>query len=241
MAASLHAGPGAAVSHRAAAALWRLEGIGTGTVEITTSRLIRAAAIVSHGSPLSRRHVAWIGPIPVTDPARTLLDLGAVVPPGIVERALDDALRRDLTTLDRLWRRLRAEAERGRSGVGVLRQVLEARDPSSVPPESELEARLGRLIIASGLPAPVAQHEIRVGTRLLGRVDFAWPDAMVAVEADGYRFHGGRPAWQRDLARRNRITVRGWRMIHVTWDDVTRRPETVTAALRAALRPTAFS
>ena len=71
--------------------------------------------IIAHGSRLSGRHVTSIGSIRVTDPTRTLLDLGAVVPPWRVERALDDALRRGLTTLRRLRRRLRADGgPRGR-------------------------------------------------------------------------------------------------------------------------------
>ena len=234
MAACLHAGRGAVVSHRSAAALWRFEGVEPGSVEITTPRRIRCGNMIARRSRLSRRHVTSIGPIPVTDPVRTLLDLGAVVTPQIVEQ-IDDALRRGLTTLDRLRRRLRAEGGTGRRGAGVLRTLISARDPASAPAESALEARVRRLIAGSRLPAPVPQYEVRDQGRLLARVDFAWPDHMVALEADGYRYHSGRAAWQRDLTRRNALTGRGWRILHVTWEDLTRRPKAVTAAIRTAL------
>ena len=235
MAACLHAGREAVVSHRAAAALWRLEGVDPGSVDIIAPRRVRSADITARRSPVSRRHITSIGPIPVTDPARTLLDLGAVVTPHIAERALDDALRRGLTTLDRLRRRLRAEGGNGRRGASVLRTLISARDPASAPAESALEARVRRLIAGSRLPTPVPQYEVRDQGRLLARVDYAWPDHMVALEADGYRYHSGRAAWQRDLTRRNALTGRGWRILHVTWEDLTRRPKAVTAAIRTAL------
>ena len=241
LAACLHAGPGAVASHRAAAALWRMDGVRPGSVEITARRQVRSVGVIGHQFPLPPRHITSIGPIPVTDPARTLLDLGSVLSWEIVDQGLDDALRRGLTTLPRLWRRLRAEAERGRSGAGVLRGLLAVRDPASAPPESVLEARLALLLRRSGLPAPVAQYEIREARRRVARLDFAWPDHMVALEADGYRYHSGRAAWQRDLTRRNALTGRGWRVLHVTWEDLARHPERVAAAIRNALRSAPFS
>jgi very-short-patch-repair endonuclease len=98
-----------------------------------------------------------------------------------------------------------------------------------------LEARLWKLLRRSRLPRPILQYEVRDGRRLVARVDFAWPDRAVAVEADGYRFHGDVAAWGRDLRRRNELTGRGWRVVHVTWADVTRRPDEVLAVIGRAL------
>jgi very-short-patch-repair endonuclease len=69
----------------------------------------------------------------------------------------------------------------------------------------------------------------------LARVDLAYPDVLLAIEADGYRYHSGRVAWQRDLERRNALTSRGWRVIHVTWKDVVLEGERVAADIRRAL------
>lgn len=236
MAACLHGGRGSFVSHRTAAALWRLDGLEPGIVEIAASRRVRIPGIVAHGTRVPRRHLTAIGPIPVSRPGWTLLDLVAVASPALAEIALDDALRRGLTTLRRLARLLEAHGGPGRRGSGVLRSLLEARDPSAAPPESVLETRLARLLARSGLPRPVTQHEVRAGGRLVARVDFAWPEAMVAVEADGYRHHSGRRAWARDRTRRNALTGLGWRVLHVTWDDLRRRPEATLAEIRQALR-----
>lgn len=235
IAACLHAGKGAVVSHRAAAALWRLDGVEQGVVELIAPRRIRRPGVVAHQTTLPRRRSTHVGTIPVTDVARTLLDLGAVVPGRVVEAALEDALRRRLTTLARLRRRLRADGGRGHRGAGVLRALVEARDPSAAPAESVLESRLGRLLANSDLPPATAQHVIRGERGFLARVDFAFPDAMVVVEADGYRYHSGAAAWARDRARENVLTARGWRVYRVTHQDLLARPERVVADLRRML------
>ena len=99
-----------------------------------------------------------------------------------------------------------------------------------------LELRLIRLLRRSGLPEPVSQYSLRRRQKVVARVDLAYPEIRLAIEADGYRYHGGPADWRRDLARRNELTGLGWRIIHVTWDDVTRRPTTLIRQLRTAIR-----
>lgn len=234
MAACLHAGPPSAASHRAAATLWGLEVAQPTVVEIVGPRRIRHPGVIAHRARVREESLTTVGPVPVTDPARTLLDLGAVAAPWIVGDALDAALRGQLVSLDCLRRLLQHDGARGRAGTGVLRSLVDARDPGAAPAESVLETRLARLLTDSSLPQPVRQHEVRVAGRV-ARIDFAWPEVMVAVEADGYRYHSGRRAWSRDLSRRNLLTGAGWRVLHVTWDDVRSRPEATLAAIRRAL------
>jgi very-short-patch-repair endonuclease len=85
------------------------------------------------------------------------------------------------------------------------------------------------------LPEPVPQYEVRIKGRLLARVDLAYPEIRLAIEADGYRYHSGRVAWQRDLQRRNSLTSIGWRVIHVTWNDVVSGGTKVLAEIQHAL------
>ncbi|HEX2057284.1 MAG TPA: DUF559 domain-containing protein [Actinomycetota bacterium] len=92
----------------------------------------------------------------------------------------------------------------------------------------------------SGLPRPVRQHRITDNGKLVARVDFAYPDSLVAVEVDGYRWHSGRRAWsrdltRRDLTRRNRLTSLGWRVLHVTHDDLMERPNEIVEQIDAVL------
>lgn len=230
--------PGAAVSHRAAAALWELEGFPAGPVDLSTTggRKAPADRITLHRtSRLDRADVTRIGPIPVTTPTRTLADLCGVLGRDNVEPALDDALRRGLTSLPRLQWAAERLGGRGRTGARLLGKLLNERGRGWAPPASRLESRVAGLLRKAGLPPPVPQYEIRHRGKLLARVDFAYPDAMVAIEADGYRYHSGRKAWQQDRFRRNALTSRGWRILHVTWQDLEARPSEVVAEIRLGL------
>jgi very-short-patch-repair endonuclease len=79
--------------------------------------------------------------------------------------------------------------------------------------------KLARLLRGSSLPASVAQYPL-----LSYRLDRAWPDRRFAVEADGFQYHGRFLLWKRDRQRVAAIETAGWRIMHVTWDDVTRHP-----------------
>jgi very-short-patch-repair endonuclease len=229
-------GGGGVISHRATAALWRLAGFEPGPIELTVPRNRRRAGPgIIHRHPLPRADVTTVEGIPVTTPARTLIDLAAVLPREAVEEAMDDALRRGMVSIPLLRRRLNAIGRPGRPGIALMRSLLDARDPSVGVPESVLERRLLRTLQQAGLPSPVLQYEIRTGDRLVAVVDFAYPDARLAIEADGYRWHSGRSRWDHDRARRNRLTLLGWRIIHVTWTDLTRRPAATIEAVRSAL------
>jgi very-short-patch-repair endonuclease len=178
--------------------------------------------------------VTSIGPIPVTTAARTLFDLGAVVPRAAVQAAVTDALRQRLVTPERLERCLQEAGGRGHRGAKAVRTLLETL--TGHRPESVLELRLIRILRRSGLPEPASQYSIRRGQKVVARVDLAYPDIRLAIEADGYRYHGGPAEWRRDLARRNELTGLGWRVIQVTWEDVTRRPAAVIRQVRTAIR-----
>jgi very-short-patch-repair endonuclease len=172
--------------------------------------------------------------IPVTSPERTLIDLAAVEGFDRLEDALDSALRKRLTTLRRLQLRIRTES--GRKGVAKLRKLLADRDADGQPSESRFETRLNRLLLDNDLP-PTRQYKIWNGGSFVARVDFCFVDAKVIVEADGYRWHSSRRAWQRDRARRNELTAMGWQVIQLTWEDVTRYPNRTVERLRCLLQP----
>jgi very-short-patch-repair endonuclease len=236
MSAVIWAGPGAAASHRSAAALWALDGFPPGGVEVSASRQLRsrsAGTVVHKVEPFALVDLARLSGIPVTAAGRTLLDLAAVVPKERVEVALEDALRRGLVSLDRLGDMLFRLGRRGRRGAGRFHELLRARDPSVAPPESVLEARLLRLLAEARLPAPARQYEIWDAGRLVARADFAYPDSRVVIEADGYAYHSGRAAWQRDLIRHNALVALGWRVLRFSWPDVLHRGRYVVDRVRA--------
>ncbi len=225
----------AVVSHRSAAALRKLPGFDGGPVELSVPNgRGRCRGFTVHRMFLPMVDVTVAHGIPVTTTARTLIDLASVEPASVVEEALDDALRRQLVSLARLRWRVDELAKCGRPGIAAIRPLLDARGTGVSVPQSVFERRLLRLLAKSGLSMPITQHEVRVGRRLVAIIDFAFPEVRLGIEADGYRWHSGRLRWEHDLVRRNALTALGWRVLHVTWDDVARRPGETVQGIKAA-------
>jgi len=238
LAACLAVGPGAVASHRSASALWGLcePPVVDAELSVVAGRDHRLGGVVVHRSTdLGRRAITRRGAIPVTTPARTLVDLGAVQPLRLVERALDVALSRRLVTLGRVREELDSVARRGRRGAGILRVLLDERSSTDALAESVLEARTLRLCRRYGLPEPSCQHEVYTGTRLVGRIDFAYPDHRLAIEVDGYEWHTSLHAFRHDRDRQNRLVAMGWTVLRFTWDDVRHDPARVARSISAVL------
>jgi hypothetical protein len=237
MAACLLGGPGTVASHRAAAALWQLDGVRAPLPEISTPRhLRRRLGMRIHPQRLIPSFdVTVVDRIPVTRIPRTLADLASVVPSEMLEHALDSALRGGHTTLEAVSKRAAELAASGRPGSASLRDVLSRRRPEEKPPESVLERRLMRVLESGGLPRPVPQYEIEAMGRTVARIDLAYPRQHIAIEADGYSHHSGRLAWERDRARGTALNSLGWTLLSFTWDDVTKRPNTLITRVRHAL------
>lgn len=239
MAAVLSGGEAAFASHRSAGLLWRLEGIERGAVElsITSGRHIKGALVHRRSRSDAPRVVPKDG-IPVSDIDRTLIDLAAVSSPARVGLALDEALRRGQTSLERLTERLDSLNSKGRRGAAALRRHIDQRDETDSTVESRLEASLLGLLRASGLPVPLPQYAVIVDGEVVARLDFAYPSVRLGIETDGYRWHGGRDRWARDMRRENRLKLLGWTILRFSWDDMRRRPQIVADQIEAALEGT---
>lgn len=230
----LGAGPGAVASHRAAARHW---GVGDSDVleaAVVRARRSRVAGIVHRSAWLPSWHTTTRRAIPVTVPARTLVDLGAVQPRA-VRSATDRALAAGLCTTAELEAMVDEVARRGRAGVGPLRSVLDDLALGSDVAESVLELRMSRLIRDHGVPAGKLQHVVQLGGGRTARVDVAWPARRVIAEVDGLSVHGTATALQHDLARQNALVAAGWTVLRFTWHDVVRRPAAVATQLLAVL------
>jgi very-short-patch-repair endonuclease len=238
LAACLAAGVGAVASHRSAAALWELRGIDWPRPELSVPNDRRpsvAGATVHRSAMLGRPDVTRHRRIPVTTPARTLLDLGAAAP-ELVEPAVEDALLRGLVTLPSLRRALERVGAHGRGGTAVLRDLVAQRARETAPTESPLEDALVALLRRHRLPEPVRQHPVAVGGGRVVRLDLAYPDARVGIEADGRRWHSGRADFQSDRERGNHLAARGWTVLRFGWDDVGRRGDRVADDVRRVLQ-----
>lgn len=229
---------GAVASHRGAAAMWGLRGVAP-VVEVTVAgrRRPELEGVVAHSSArLGDDDLARQGAIPLTRIGRTLLDLGAVSP-CLVEPALEDAIHRGLVTLSSVGATLERVGVHGRSGTAVLRALVEERAPGRQPTESPLEDALVRLLRRHGLPEPSRQYPVRVPGGSAVRLDLAYPDLKLAIEADGRIWHSGRSDFERDRWRGNVLASLGWTTLRFGWNDVRRHgPEVADAVSRMRRR-----
>ena len=239
-AAAAWANPGGMVSHASAGALYRLDGVGEDrsvhvTVAYERSLCVRDGFRVHRSQLIEPLDLRTIDGIAVTTPARTVLDLAGVLRGERLESAFESFRRRGLLTTVELAQRFETVGGRGRPGSRAVRALIRAHlgEPAL---ESRLEVRAARLLRASGLPSPVRQHRLVGADGNRYRLDFAWPDRRVAVETQGFRWHGNRLSWKQDAARTTAIESLGWRLLVVTWDDVTIRPDATLHRIAVALR-----
>jgi very-short-patch-repair endonuclease len=235
MAAVLRGGPTALASHLSGAGLWQLDGTHEGPIHVSlkSDRAIDRVVVHRRGRT-DDPEVVTIDGIPVTAIDRTLLDLAAVASSQRVGLALDDALRRRLTGLERLQTFL--AGRKGRAGTRVLRKLLQVRDHKDARVESRLESSLLRLLRNQRIPIPLAQYTVLSGDEFVARLDFAYPEGRIALEADGYRWHSSPEQWRRDIRRENQLKLLGWTVLRFSWEDVHDRPQLVTNQIREALR-----
>ncbi len=218
LAACLAAGPEARASVRSAAALHELEGFARRLLEITHfgARPCPMDGVVIHEtSVFDIGHVARISGVPVTSVARTLCDLTAVVRSWVVERAVDEALRRKIVRLEDIVDVAELLEGRGRRRCTVIRDILDHRRPGYDPGESHPERRIADLLVRAGLPAPAMQHTVEIAGKRY-RIDLCYPEQRIAIEFDSWLYHSGRRAFDEDRARANQLVLLGFVVLQFT-------------------------
>ncbi len=223
----LACGPGALLSHRSAASLWGFYRDWETPLEVTIPVRRRRPRIRTHQSkslaPADRTRTLGL---PVTSPARTLLDLAPRLTDDQLRRMIDDARHERRATAARLQELL----DRCPTHPGAPRCRAIVEDPAG-PTRSELEARFLALTRAHGLPTP------RVNARIDGReVDALFADERLIVELDGWEFHRDRGAFEADRERDARHLKAGYATLRITWTRLCDHPGQEAARLDAVLR-----
>lgn len=225
-------------SHRSAAELWGLIQP-AGHVEVSvgggTNRSVRPPAIVHRIIDLHPELAQERAGLTVTDPVRTIIDLGLVMPRWLVHRALSTGISNGVFRLSDIKRLRQALGRPGRNGTGVVRQILEGDVLTLGKEESELEKRFTALVRRRRLPSMELQHEVWDGGRFVARVDAAYPGLKLAIEVDGFEHHSSPHAFQRDRTRQNRLVALGWTVLRFTWKDVVSRPDHVARLIQQAI------
>jgi very-short-patch-repair endonuclease len=207
MGAVLACGNGAVLSHRRAAALWKI----TQPIRMIDVTVASSGGRKRHrGIELHRSRTLLPSDctlrdgIPVTGPARTLDDLRRVVS----AKEFAGAVR---------------EAEFLRLPVGDRFAPDRTR--------SELESRMLGLCRRHRLPKP--RVNARVGEFV---VDFLWREQWLITEVDGWKSHRTRSAFEADRARDAHLKVLGYEVLRFTWRQITSEPGGVARTIRALLK-----
>lgn len=234
LAAVLSSGPGAVLSHRSAAALWRIRDPATGPVEVTLSgKSTSSPHIRRHCSALPDDEVTVCEGIPVTTVPRTVLDLAATSSVDRVENAIRQAEYRRL--YDRLSLVDMVERHPGRRGVRRVRVALARIE--TLPAgrtRSPLEERFLPFLRRHGLPRPRLNAWIAVGEKRF-QVDCHWSGSGHVVELDSWEAHGTRSAFREDRARDRILRTAGYSVTRISWAQLDDEPEAVASDLRALL------
>lgn len=228
MAAVLACGDGAMLSHGSAAALWKIGAEPRGLVEVSVRRRceLRRPGLRVRGRPaLAPRDCTSQDGIPVTTPVRTLVDLATQLRPMAIERAVNEADKRDLIDPETL--RAALEAHAGQPGVPALRRLLDAR--AFRLSDSDLEILFRPIAAAAGLTPPLTKQHLNGY-----EVDFYWPDLGLVVETDGLRYHRTASTQTRDVRRDRAHTIAGLTPLRFTHYEIKYEAARVQAELQQA-------
>jgi putative AbiEi antitoxin of type IV toxin-antitoxin system len=240
-AAAAAGAPHAAVSHRAAAALYRLPGGRSDLAEITCPRWLRSrqrGLVVHETSRVDPVDTQLIDALPVFRPEIVLVQLAGIHrSPDFIELVLHSMRRQRLATYESVASAFARKATRGRPGVRVLREVLARWDPALAHTDSDMETLLMQLLHRAGYQDARPQYELfDARGRFVARFDIGLPGSNVGVEYDSDQEHSDEMSRARDNRRNLRIMSLGWVVVPARKDDVQNGGHEFLAALRAQIR-----
>ena len=224
-------GPTAVLSHFSAAALYGLVRWDDRFPEVTTTTARTHKGIRVHrSSKRDVRDVTRHKGIPITTPARTLIDLAATFHYRALRRTVREAqrslvtVRQILEALDRLG---------PRPGIAKLTKILAT---GHAPTRSELEDTVLDLLLSAGFKHPDVNRPLTLNGRKL-IPDFRWPEQQLVIEADGAAYHDDRLTREDDAERQAILEAHGERVIRVTWAQAIAQRAQTLERIRAAGAP----
>ncbi|MFL5830681.1 MAG: DUF559 domain-containing protein [Solirubrobacteraceae bacterium] len=230
-AALLSLGPHSVLSYRTATELWALIRALTGQpidvsviAEAVRPRPYVRTHLLSHLDPkdIRVRHN-----LRVTSPARSLIDFATEASANELLHALGEAVAHNFVNETELNDAL-SRVPANHPGAKTIKAILT--EPDLIRTRSLAERYFIPLIIAAGLPRPLVN--VYVEGEL---VDLSWPEHELIVEVDGYQWHKSRQAFENDRRRDAKLVAAGYRVIRVTWHQITEQSHLVIAQIAQAL------
>ncbi len=227
MAAVLACGPEGVLSYRSAAALWEIDPRWRTPIEVTAPTERRHRGVrVHHSRTLLREDVTIQFGIPVTTPARTLLDLAGVLDDKALARAVNEAQLRRRLRLDDLATILARSPGRATARLRVFV------DRDQAPTRSAFEDAFLAFVDRYGLPRPEVNQDV-AGYE----VDILWREQKVIVELDSRGYHDSDQPFERDRDKDADLLAAGYPVIRITWrrlvDTPAREARRLTTLLAA--------
>jgi len=229
-------GPAAVVSHFAAAALWDILDRDDRHLEVTlpgTSTRVHRGIVVHRSRTLEAMDVTRHRGFRVTTPARTLLDLAAILDERQLRRAVSRA-----QSLQRVNVRQLADTSARRMGAPGRKRLARLIAGAAAPTRSALEDAVLTVMLDGGLERP----DINVPLTVRGRrvvPDFRWAAQRLIVEADSVTWHDNPTARADDAERQALLEASGERVIRVTWEQALTRTRQTHERILAAGAPQA--
>lgn len=234
LAAVLATGPGTVLSHLSVAAHHGVRKDVPG-IDVSTTQ--------SGGRSQSKFRIHRVGPmhpddfgrmrgIPCTSLPRALIDIAPRIGSRGVELAIAEA--QYLKIYDRAAVKAAVGRAAGRPGVAIVRAVLATQGIEHTLTNRELEERFFSLTRRVGLPMPLVNQWVPVGSDSF-KCDFVWPDSRLIVETDGRDAHIRYRQFEEDRRRDAQLKLAGWEVVRFTWRQVVEDPKWVFSVVRRLL------
>ncbi len=216
------------ISHTSAAVGWQLPLLVVPPKPHITLPMNRNARsgppVVLHWGPiasadLSRRRTSLL---------RTVLDCARILPFGEALAVADAALSQGRLTQEELQAAAIAMRGPGRPNAVQVAAVASGRS------ESILESMLRSLLVSAGVDGFEPQVVVDLGGFRV-RVDLGHRPARVALEAEGYEYHGSAGDFAADCRRYDDLVADGWLVLRFTYQQVLGDPDWVVATVRSAV------
>jgi hypothetical protein len=219
--AAVHAcGNAASLSHFACGAYWEFmrweDRLIDVTVIGTTTRRVPGVR-VHRSRSLDERDILRRDGMRVTSPARTLLDLAAVLPPKALRRAARQAQAERRVNIRQLAEIL--ERSNGHRGVPALRAIIDD---------------LLDLLDRAKIERPEVNAPLHVGGRSI-TPDYLWRERRIAIEADSRRWHDDPLTHGNDTDKQAILEANDYRVLRITDHQIDNHPQQTLARIRAAL------